>query len=80
MIMRYRQPHGSANLVAMAEQAGRLIRVVAVEDDARYRASLDVLRHSEDLKLADSFAAPGDALDHFTAVSDSTPCDLVCRA
>jgi predicted deacylase len=25
MIMRYRQPHGSANLFAMAEQAGRLI-------------------------------------------------------
>ena len=52
----------------------RPIRVVAVEDDARYRASLEVLlRHSEDFELADSFATPANALERL----DGTRCDLV---
>jgi DNA-binding NarL/FixJ family response regulator len=54
----------------MDSPSGRPIRVVAVEDDARYRASLEVLlRHSEDFVLAESFAAPAAALDHLAAHS-----------
>ncbi len=62
----------------MATKAGRLIRVVAVEDDARYRASLEVLlRHSEDFELAESFAAPARALDHLAAHAETPQWDLV---
>lgn len=56
-------------------------RVVAVEDDARYRASLDVLlRHSDDFALVGSYGTPAAAL---AALQDgrnareSPPCDVV---
>lgn len=44
--------------------------MVAVEDDSRYRASLEVLlRHSTDFVLAESFAAPAAALERLTAAT-----------
>jgi DNA-binding NarL/FixJ family response regulator len=50
------------------------IRVVAVEDDARYRASLDVLiRHSQEFDLVGSYAAPAAALADLGAGDDPTP-------
>jgi DNA-binding NarL/FixJ family response regulator len=40
------------------------VRVVAIEDDARYRASLEVLlRHSEEFALVGSYATPAAALE-----------------
>jgi len=52
----------------MNPQAREPIRVVAVEDDARYRASLEVLlRHSEEFALVGSYAAPAAALAALTA-------------
>jgi CheY-like chemotaxis protein len=61
----------------MTAEAGRPIRVV-VEDDARYRASLEVLlRHSAEVE---SSAAPTAALDRLTAPADgpqATQWDLV---
>jgi DNA-binding NarL/FixJ family response regulator len=45
-------------------------RVVAVEDDPRYRASLEVLlRHSTDFVLEESFAAPAEALARLASAS-----------
>jgi DNA-binding NarL/FixJ family response regulator len=63
----------------MEPEAGRPTRVVAVEDDARYRASLEVLfRHSGDFVLEESFAAPAALLDRLDAAGDdSPPWDLV---
>ncbi|HEX7050803.1 MAG TPA: response regulator transcription factor [Longimicrobiales bacterium] len=45
-----------------------MIRVIAIEDDARYRASLEVLfRHSEDFALVRTFEAADIALDELDA-------------
>lgn len=45
-----------------------MIRVVAIEDDARYRASLEVLfRHAEDFDLVRTFEAADTALDALDA-------------
>lgn len=47
----------------MVRKPGTPTRVVTVEDDARYRASLEVLlRHSQDFVLAGSYASPADVL------------------
>ncbi len=41
-----------------------MIRVVAIEDDPRYRASLEtLLRYSPDFELVEAFAAPAAALE-----------------
>ena len=70
MIMRFRQSLNTADSFDMDAKSGRPIRVVAVEDDARYRASLEVLlRYSEDFVLTESFAAPAAVLDHLAACS-----------
>lgn len=57
------------------------IRVAAVEDDARYRASLDALfRHAPDFTLVGSFAAPAAAIEHLENHGDTpaaSPWDLV---
>ena len=54
-----------------------MIRVVAIEDDARYRASLEtLLRHSNDFSLIRSFATPGAALSELqTGLNRGTPPD-----
>jgi DNA-binding NarL/FixJ family response regulator len=45
-------------------------RVVTVEDDPRYRASLEVLlRYSGDFVLEESFAAPAEAFERLASVS-----------
>jgi two-component system, NarL family, nitrate/nitrite response regulator NarL len=47
----------------MNEPTPDRVRVVAVEDDATYRASLEILlRHSDDFRLVATFEAPADAL------------------
>jgi DNA-binding NarL/FixJ family response regulator len=52
----------------MESGSGRPTRVVAVEDDARYRTSLEVLlRHSTDFVLEESFAAPAAALERLAS-------------
>ena len=44
------------------------VRVVAIEDDARYRESLEVLlRHSEDFSFVKSFASPAAAIGELEA-------------
>ncbi|MFW6201419.1 MAG: response regulator [Gemmatimonadota bacterium] len=58
-----------------------MIRIVAIEDDARYRESLEVLfRHSDDFDLVRTFDA-GDAalaaLDEAVDRGESPPWDLV---
>jgi DNA-binding NarL/FixJ family response regulator len=57
------------------------IRVLAVEDDARYRASLEVLlRHTEDFALAGSYATPAAVLAALEPGEDPDgppACDLV---
>jgi DNA-binding NarL/FixJ family response regulator len=54
----------------MTSTAGRPTRVVTVEDDSRYRASLEVLlRHSADFVLEESFAAPAAALERLASAS-----------
>jgi DNA-binding NarL/FixJ family response regulator len=57
------------------------IRVLAVEDDARYRASLEVLlRHTEDFALVGSYATPAQVLAALEDGHDpdgSPGCDLV---
>lgn len=53
----------------MDDQPNDRTRVVAVEDDARYRASLEVLfRHSQDFVLVDAFPTPAGALDALEAL------------
>ena len=56
------------------------IRVATVEDDPRYRASLEtLLRHAEGFELVGAFGSPSAALDAFAsldATSDASP-DLV---
>jgi DNA-binding NarL/FixJ family response regulator len=64
MIMRYREPRQVPHSTGMTSPAARPTRVVAVEDDSRYRSSLEVLlRHSADFVLEESFAAPAAALE-----------------
>jgi DNA-binding NarL/FixJ family response regulator len=57
----------------MNPQTREPIRVVAVEDDARYRASLEVLlRHSEEFALVGSYATPAAALAALTAADPAS--------
>jgi DNA-binding NarL/FixJ family response regulator len=57
----------------MNPQTREPIRVVAVEDDARYRASLEVLlRHSEEFALVGSYATPTAALAALTAADPAS--------
>ena len=50
-------------IVPMLNGPGTPTRVVTIEDDARYRASLEVLlRHSQDFVLAGSYTRPAEAL------------------
>jgi len=54
----------------MERTSGRATRVVTVEDDSRYRASLEVLlRHSADFVLEESFAGPAAALERLASAS-----------
>jgi DNA-binding NarL/FixJ family response regulator len=63
MNMRGRGRIGIAKLQTMSEQSEGPVRVVAVEDDARFRASLEVLfRHTPDFELVGSYAMPAAAL------------------
>jgi DNA-binding NarL/FixJ family response regulator len=55
----------------MEPRSPRPTRVVAVEDDPRYRASLEILlRHSVDFTLEESFASPTAALERLAAAGD----------
>jgi DNA-binding NarL/FixJ family response regulator len=68
MIMRFPRAQAKAHSSPMQHRSGRPTRVVAVEDDPRYRASLEVLlRHSSDFTLEESFESPAAALDHLVA-------------
>jgi DNA-binding NarL/FixJ family response regulator len=72
MIMRFHRSRFVVILVFMHSAPASPIRVVAVEDDARYRASLEVLlRHSNTFVLEDSFAAPAALLERLSAFVDS---------
>ena len=54
------------------------IRVASVEDDGRYRASLDaLLRLSPGIELAGSFASPAAAIQALEETGASTPWDVV---
>ena len=54
----------------MESSSGTRTRVVAIEDDSRYRASLEVLlRHSSEFVLEESFAAPNGVLERLAAAS-----------
>ena len=54
------------------------LRVASIEDDSRYRASLDaLLRLSPGIELAGSFASPAAALEALDGGGDSTGWDLV---
>jgi two-component system, NarL family, nitrate/nitrite response regulator NarL len=69
--MRGRARSRIAKLQAMSEQIEGPVRVVAVEDDARYRTSLEVLfRHTADFVLVGSYAAPAAALAALDAARD----------
>lgn len=58
----------------MEPHAVRPTRVVTVEDDPRYRASLEVLlRHSTDFRLAESFATPATILERLATIPDGDP-------
>ena len=60
-------------MIAVSENP---FRVVTVEDDSRYRASLETLvRHSPEFELAGSYASPAEALDGLR--EGSRPPDLV---
>lgn len=64
----------------MPETTDRAVHVVTVEDDPRYRASLEtLLRHAPDFTLAGSFEDPAEALEALdpTGPSDSEGPDLV---
>jgi DNA-binding NarL/FixJ family response regulator len=64
MNMRVRTRAGTPKLQVMNEQPDAPVRVVAVEDDARYRASLEVLfRHAAGFDLVGSYATPSSALE-----------------
>jgi two-component system, NarL family, nitrate/nitrite response regulator NarL len=73
MIMRYRQPPQPPHYSGMDPVPGRPTRVMAVEDDSRYRSSLEVLlRHSSDFVLEESFAAPAAALERLVLSAGGT--------
>lgn len=73
MLMRLPAPPLPPDSTRMTSVPGRPTQVVAVEDDSRYRASLEVLlRHSTDFVLAESFAAPAAALERLTASTTET--------
>jgi DNA-binding NarL/FixJ family response regulator len=58
----------------METLAVRPTRIVAVEDDPRYRASLEVLlRHSADFRLEASFAAPAPVLERLASAHGANP-------
>lgn len=63
----------------MNPPASHPIRVVTVEDDPRYRASIEtLLRHSDDFLFGGSFASPVEALASFEAATpDDAGPDLV---
>jgi DNA-binding NarL/FixJ family response regulator len=64
MNMRVRARPGTPKLEAMNEQRDAPVRVVVVEDDARYRASLEVLfRHAAGFDVVGSYATPASALE-----------------
>ena len=70
MIMRLRRPQARSDCTGMTTTSGRPTRVVTVEDDSRYRASLEVLfRHSTDFALTESFGTPAAALERLASAS-----------
>ena len=74
MIMRFSAANAPADSDTMEPRAARPTRVVAVEDNPRYRASLEVLlRHSTDFRLAESFATPGTILERLASTNDGDP-------
>ncbi|MDF2773721.1 MAG: LuxR family transcriptional regulator [Geminicoccaceae bacterium] len=80
MIMRFSARRARSDSNDMEPRSLPPTRVVAVEDDARYRASLEVLlRHSTDFVLEESFATPDGALDRLAGSEtvDPPPWDLV---
>jgi CheY-like chemotaxis protein len=67
--MRVRGPAARLALLEHVRPTARPTRVVTVEDDARYRATIEVLLgHSEDFVLAGSHCSASAA---FTSLSDS---------
>lgn len=80
MIMRFSAGRAPSDWTGMEPRSLSPTRVIAVEDDARYRASLEVLlRHSTDFLLEESFATPDGVLDRLAAFEngDPPPWDLV---
>jgi two-component system, NarL family, nitrate/nitrite response regulator NarL len=62
----------------MGQESMRPIGVVAIEDDPRYRASLDVLfRHSPDFTLLETFDRPAAALEALRSPGGRSGWDLV---
>jgi DNA-binding NarL/FixJ family response regulator len=80
MNMRVRERRGATKLQGMNEPQEAPVRVVAVEDDARYRTSLEMLfRHAADFDLVGSYATPASALDALDCArrTDTPPWSLV---
>lgn len=74
MIMRFSIASGGADSDTMEPRSVRSTRVVTVEDDPRYRASLEVLlRHSTDFHLAESFATPSAIIERVATMHDGNP-------
>lgn len=74
MIMRFPAHRAASDWPRMEPRSGSPTRVVAVEDDARYRASLELLlRHTTDFRLEESFAAPAGLLDRLAAIEQGAP-------
>jgi DNA-binding NarL/FixJ family response regulator len=70
MIMRLHRPLARSDWTSMEWDSAGPTRVVTVEDDPRYRASLEVLlRYSGDFVLEESFAAPAEAFERLASVS-----------
>lgn len=69
--------HVAPGVAQAATTSDRLIRVAAVEDDPRFRASLKMLLgHSSGFALAGSFATPAEALD-VLGTRAAPVCDVV---
>ena len=80
MIMRFSAASVPPESDTMEPRSARPTRGVAVEDDPRYRARLEVLlRHSTDFRLAESFATPATILERLANSNDGDlpPWDLV---
>lgn len=59
----------SQSTVSQLEKADMPIRLVAIEDDPQYRASLELLfRHSNEFELVQSFSSPDTAIATLTAM------------